>query len=167
MKKLWFVLVFSVAFISGCTPKYGIASAKAYVRENVAGTIQVDRNGVPKNSGVSRTHLIYIETVADKPQPVWSNVWIDGKPFNITPVEIKATSQNIGKTNDDKDVIISSKNGHQLWQLTVGTTSTQFPDSSLNEKIKQYPIVLTGLWREKPFTYPISKELQLATSFAQ
>ena len=167
MKKIWYILVFSMVFLVNCSSKYGIASAKAFVRENVAGTLQVDRNGVPKNSGVSKTHLIYVETVPDKPLPVWNTVWIEGKPFNITPIEVKATSQNIGKTADEQDVIVGSKNGHQLWQLMVSSASKQFPDSSLLDKIKQNPVVITGMWKDKPFSYTISKELQLTTTFAQ
>lgn len=154
--------------ICSCSHKYGIEKAQAYVRESVTGTIQVDENGRPRNSGVYKTHLIYIETAADQPSPEWDMAWINGQPYTIKPVEVTQTGMSIGQSKDNKEVVLNPQPGNKMWQLVLSPNPISVPqDSVLKEDYQKNPIVLTGKWKDKNFKYKISKEEQLAAQIGQ
>jgi hypothetical protein len=162
-----FFLSLTVGIFS-CSHKYGIEKAQAYERESVSGTIQVDENGRPRNSGVYKTHLIYIETAADQPSPEWDLAWINGQPYTVKPVEVAQNGISIGQSKDNKEVILNSQPGNKLWQLVLSPNPVTVPqDSTIKENFQKTPIVLTGKWKNKKFKYKISKEEQLATQYGQ
>jgi len=160
-------LLFPLFFLCiSCASKFGITKAQAFTRENVTGTIQVDDNGRPGNSGIYKNYIIYIETKADTLLPKFETAWIEGKGYFIKPIEVK-NELRLGKTKDDKEVVMNAGNGKKLWQLVLSPNAPVLPDSSLTEKMKKDPIVLTGEWKNKPFEYSIKKVQELETSFGQ
>ena len=161
------IIFASIILAGGCTPKYGISNAQAFVRESISGTVRVDKNGRPVNSAVSKTHLIYIETIAGDPLPQWEQAWVDGKSYAVKPVDVKDANQTIGKTADEKEISVIARPGNQLWQLMLTPQAGQTPDAALKEKMQNNAIVLTGKWKDKPFQYKIEKEKQLATLHMQ
>src|SRR5689334_5339631 len=102
MKRLFSCLFFSFALF-GCVRKYGIQKAQSYVRESVAGTVQTNNNGRPINSGISKAHLIYVETVTGSMAPEWKMAWVEGQPYSIRAVEVQPGTV-IGTTKDNKNV---------------------------------------------------------------
>jgi hypothetical protein len=153
-------LVISVLFFISCS-RHGIAESKAYVRQLIAGTVRSNDNGKQMNSGVSKEYLIYIETDISKPPIHWETAWIEQKPYSIRPVEIVIPNQVIGKTTDGKEVVMNAKKGNRLWQLVLIPTDRSKEDSELRIKINKAKILLIGSWKNKPFTYKVSKEYEL------
>lgn len=162
MKRIFFFFL-SSALLVNCSSQYGIIKAQAFVQNSIAGTIRVDENGRPMNSGITTQHLIYVETKTKKPLPKWETAWVEQKPYSIQAVEVTTINQVIGKTKDGKDVLVGASDGHQLWQLVLTPASAVAKDSVLKEKIMKNVIVLTGTWKNKSFTYQITKEQQLQT----
>jgi hypothetical protein len=126
----------------------------------MAGTIRTDDNGKPVNSGITFHHLLFVETDSLKGSPVWEMAWIDQTPYSIQPVKIN-TSQVIGETIGGGDVRITVTKGNQLWQLMLSSKKDSIRSPDLQEKIKKSKILLSGTWKDKPFTYKISKEREL------
>ncbi|MBO9683236.1 MAG: hypothetical protein J7502_11310, partial [Flavisolibacter sp.] len=56
---------------------------------------------------------------------------------------------------------LSVKKGHELWQLVLSPKEDSVEDADLQEKIRKSKILLAGTWKNKPFTYKISKEKEL------
>ena len=159
--------VFSILCVS-CSHKYGIVKSKAFVREQVAGTIQTDDNGRPKSSGVSKVHLIYVETATDKEAPAFSTAWVDGKAYEVRPVEVKQDSLQIGTAKDDDEpVIIHATEGNTLWQLVLLPKTDVVPDSTIVKVIQNNPVVLTGKWNGESFRYKIKKVERLSPAFGK
>ena len=167
MNTRYAIIFASIILAGGCTPKYGISNAQAFVRESISGTVKVDNNGRPVNSAVSKTHLIYIETWPNEIMPQWEQAWVDGKAYAIKTVQVKDANQTIGKTADDKEVSVIARPGNLLWQLVLTPQPALTPDAALKEKMQNNAIVLTGKWKDKPFQYQIQKEQQLATVHMQ
>ena len=163
MKRLFSCLFFSFMLLS-CTPKYGIQKPQSFVRESVAGTVQTNNNGRPIESGVSKTHLIYVETVKGAMAPEWNIAWVDGKPYTIRAAEVQPGTV-IGTTKDHKDMQVHAKSENQLWQLVLFPPPSGFADSTL--KNNSAPIVLTGKWNGKDFRYAINKEQELEMQMGQ
>jgi hypothetical protein len=161
------IIFATIILAGGCTPKYGISNAQAFVRESVSGTVKVDNNGRPVNSAVSKTHLIYVETSPSEPLPQWEQAWVDGKGYSIKTVQVLNANQTIGKTADDKEVSVIARPGNQLWQLVLSPQTELTPDAAMKEKMQANAIVLTGKWKDKQFEYKIEKEQPLATIHMQ
>lgn len=106
-------------------------------------------------------HLLFVETDSSKGLPELGMAWIDQKPYSIRPVKINDYKEIVGKTMEGEDVSISVKKGHQLWQLVLSPKQDSVDDADLQEKIKKSKILLSGVWKDKPFTYKISKEKEL------
>lgn len=159
MKKI-FLPVFIMLFFTSCS-RHGILKSYAYVRKSVAGTIRVDDNGRPMNSGITTEHLLFVETDSSKGLPQWGTAWIDQTPYSIQPVQIKNPKQVIGKTGDGKEVSFDVKRGHQLWQLVLLPKKDSVVDTELQENIRNSKILLSGRWKDKAFTHKISKENEL------
>jgi len=156
MKQALAALISLVFFIS-CS-RHGIVGSQAYVRESIAGTVRVDDNGKQLNSGVSKQHLIYIETKGSGPLPTWQTAWIDQQPYSVQAVEITNPDQVIGKTPEGNDAVVHAKPGNKLWQLVVTPKQEAVEDAALQTKINESKIVLVGTWKDKPFSYTISEE---------
>ena len=154
-------LLFIVQLFASCSSQNGISKAKAYVRQKIAGTIPVDDNGRPRQSGVSEEHLVFVETDSAKPAPVFATAWVKQKPYAVRPVQIPQPAQPIGKTTAGKEIILAPKAGHTLWQLVLMPTNESTAKASLTEKILQNQFVLTGTWQGKDFVYAFNKEERL------
>jgi len=152
--KIFKTIPLLVLVLSCCSPKYGIVKARAFVQQSVAGTIRVDMNGRPMESGVRTQHFIYVETDAEN-TPEWESASIGDKMFTIQAIKV-SREQNVGKTMDGKKVVLNAQPNHQLWQLVL--TPSNADDTKLNE-----PIVLKGRWKNKPFSFTISNEERLQT----
>lgn len=163
MKRLFSCLFFPFLLI-GCIPKYGIKNAQSYVRESIAGTVQTNNNGRPVTSGISKTHLIYVETVTGGMAPEWKIAWVEGQPYTIRAVEVQPGTV-IGTNKNNKDIQVHAKSENQLWQLVLFPPPAAYADSTL--KNTSAPIVLTGRWNGKEFRYTINKEQELATLIGQ
>lgn len=151
----------SFILLASCSSKYGIVKAEAYSRKIIGGTIKVDRNGNPANSGISQQYLIYVETDTLKPFPEWKTVWVDQQAYSARPAEINS-NQVIGKTMEGQDVVLNARPGNRIWQLVLSPYKDSIAtESSLRRKIEKYPVVITGVWHNKPFAYKISREKQL------
>ena len=160
--KIFALAVSTIFFFASCSNKYGITKASAFVRKSIAGTVRVDENGRQLNSGIAEQHLLFVETDSSKTLPQWETAWIKQQPYSIQPIEIKQAQQIIGKTNDEKEVMLRRKKGHQLWQLVLMPLGErEINDPSLKTEIDENNIVVTGTWKNKPFGYVISKEEQL------
>ena len=156
MKIIPFVLL--LFMLGACSSKYGISKAKAYVQETVGGTVKVDHEGRPGSSGVSKRHLIYVETDSTRGMPEWETVWVEKKPYGVRPVEVM-NGQVIGKDADGSDIRLTVKNGHKLWQLVLlPKTPDTVADPQLQDKIETTLIVITGTWKDKSFAYRIKEE---------
>lgn len=153
--KIFKTIPLLVLVLSCCSPKYGIVKARAFVQQSVAGTIRVDMNGRPMESGVTTHHLIYVETSAEN-TPEWKSASIGDKTFSIQAVKV-SPNQNIGKTMEGKELVLNAQPNHQLWQLVL-TPANSDDDTKLNQ-----PIVLKGKWKNKPFSFTISNEERLQT----
>jgi len=159
MKTTLLLVLVLVLFVS-CS-RHGIVKTYAYARKSVAGTVRTDNNGKQINSGITVQHLLFIETDSSKGSPGWGTTWIDGSPFSVQPVKISNHKQVIGKTMEGQEVSIAVKKGHELWQLMLSPKQDSLVDIDLQQKIKQAKILLSGTWKDKPFTYKISKEEEL------
>ena len=160
-------LFFSFLLLSSsCSSQYGITKAKAYVRGNVAGTIRTKDNGQPQSSGISITHLIYIETHANQPQPEWKSAWVEGRVYSIRPVEVKQ-EVHLGQTKKGEEVLLKPEPDKQLWQLVLFPAQPAVPDSTVVKAIQKNLVVLTGLWKNKPFHFAIKKIQPLESIFGQ
>jgi hypothetical protein len=167
MKSNLIVFLF-LTLVSSCASRYGISNAKAYVQKAVAGTIRADDNGRPMTRGVSEHRLIFIETDTSRATPQFSAAWVKERPFSVQPVPVNRAQQSIGQTPDGKEVILSAKEGHQLWQLLLTPKDgLKADDATLQEKIRNNAVVLTGKWKNKEFTYTIPNEEQLQMIFYQ
>jgi hypothetical protein len=160
-----FVLL--LLFFSNCTLKYGIKRSYAFSRESVAGTVPVDQDNHPLSSGVSRMHLIYIETAKDAPPPVWQNAWTGKEVYSIQAIEIKEPQLDLGKSKSGKDIVIKRKEGRRLWQLMLTLVTGRSPGPALSELIQKNAIVLTGTWKDQEITYTISREEELPKLFME
>ena len=158
MKKIFLPVIIMLLFTS-CS-RHGIVKSYAYVRKSVAGTIRVDDNGRPLNSGITTEHLLFVETDSSKGWPQWGTAWIDQIAYSIQPVQINQ-QQVIGKTTDGKEVSFNVKRRHQLWQLVLSPKKDSVVDAELQEKIRNSKILLSGIWKDEPFTHKISKENEL------
>lgn len=159
MKKIFFSALV-LLFFTSCS-RHGIIKSYAYSRKSVAGTVRADDNGRQINSGITIQHLLFVETDSSKGLPEWNAAWIDQKPYSIRPVKINHRNQVIGKTMDGHEVNLSVKKGHELWQLVLSPKEDSVEDADLQEKIRKSKILLSGTWKNKPFTYKISKEKEL------
>ncbi|MCW3073301.1 MAG: hypothetical protein JWP69_370 [Flaviaesturariibacter sp.] len=157
MKKVVQILPFAFflfLMVSACSPKYGIYSAKAYLRESNRGTQQVNDNNLPAGSTRLRENLLYIETAMEKP-PVFTTAWIDQKAYTVQAVKAQP-NVTIGTTKDsNQEVSITVKEGNQLWQLLLTENHTASLDTAARTVVEKHPIVLTGIWKEKSFVYPV------------
>lgn len=158
MKKIYLSILLLVFLIS-CS-RNGIVKTYSYVKKSVPGTVRVDDNGRPVNSGITFHHLLFVETDSLKGSPEWGMAWIDQNSYSVQPVKIN-TNQVIGKTMEGQDVRIGAKKGNQLWQLVLSAKIDSAKSPDLAEKIKKSKILLSGTWKDKPFTYKISKEREL------
>jgi hypothetical protein len=153
-----------VIFLASCSSKYGITSVEAYKQKSVAGTIRVDRDGNPAGSGITRQHLLYVETDTSRPLPTWGTVWVEHQAFSVQPVEITQLGQVIGKNKEGKEVVIGPKPGNRMWQLLLSPKNDSVSENSaLKRKIGKNPVVITGTWKNKAFAYKITKEEELET----
>jgi hypothetical protein len=159
MKKILLSVLVLLFFVS-CS-RHGIIKSYAFARKSVAGTVRADDNGRQINSGITMQHLLFVETDSSKGLPELGMAWIDQKPYSIRPVKINDYKEIVGKTMEGEDVSISVKKGHQLWQLVLSPKQDSVDDADLQEKIKKSKILLSGVWKDKPFTYKISKEKEL------
>ena len=151
------------SFWLSCSPKYGIAGAKTFVRESVAGTIRADDNGRPVESGIRREHLLFIETDTTRARPQLDHAWVHQKSFSVQWVEMRPPFYPIGETTDGKQVILTPKSGNRLWQLVLTPApEATVSDSSRKAKIAREPILLTGVWEEKNFSYSMPEPKPLA-----
>jgi hypothetical protein len=159
MKTTLFSVLIMMLFAS-CS-RHGIVKTYAYARKLIAGTVRADDNGRQINSGITVQHLLFIETDSSKGSADWGTTWIDGSPFSVRPVKINHHQQVIGKTMEGEEVSIAIKKGHELWQLMLSPEQDSLVDIDLQQKIKKAKILLSGTWKDKPFTYKISKEDEL------
>jgi hypothetical protein len=159
MKKI-VLSVLVLLFCASCS-RHGIVKSYAYTRKSVAGTVRADDNGRQVNSGITVQHLLFVETDSVKGLPQWTGAWIDQKPYSIQPVKINTDNQMIGRTMDGEDVHIMVKSGRQLWQLVLTPKQDSVENADLQRKISKAKILLSGTWRDKPFTHKISKEKEL------
>lgn len=162
---LLFVVPF-LLFSASCASQYGIVKARAFERAQVAGTIRADDQGRPQSSGISKAHLIYIETRDGQPLPEWETAWVEGQPFAIRPVEVKQ-EVHLGQTKEGKEVVVNARPHQQLWQLVLLPAPSAVPDSKIKKDIRQNPVVLTGSWKNKPFHYGIHEVQSLESIFGQ
>ena len=161
--KTVFLSFLLASFLLSCSPKYGIAGARSFVRESVAGTIRADDNGRPMETGIRREHLLFIETDTARARPQVGHAWIDQKGFSVQLAEMRPPFYPIGQTADGKRVTITPKNGNQLWQLVLTPApGASVADSAVQGKIAGAPIVLTGTWEEKKFAYTMPSAKPLA-----
>src|SRR4051812_48718819 len=130
------IIFASIIMTGGCTPKYGISNAQAFVRESISGTVKVDNNGRPVNNAASKTHLIYIETSPNEILPQWEQAWADGKAYSIKTVQVVNANQTIGKTTDNKDVSVIARPGNLLWQLVLTPQPQITPDAAMKDKMQ-------------------------------
>jgi hypothetical protein len=162
-----FVLAFFLLLpFSHCLAQYGITKASVYVRENIAGTLRVDNQGKPKNSGKFKTYLIYVETDANQPLPEWRHAWVEGQDHSIRPVEVKQ-DLSLGKTEKEQEVMLKIRPHKRLWQLVLSPVPSTPPNSTVAKAIRDNPVVLTGEWKDKPFYYTIKKIQPLESTFGQ
>ena len=153
-------LIISVLFFISCS-HYGIVESKVYVRQSRSGTIRTNDNRKAISSGAGKEYLIYVETDSSKPSIQWETAWIEQKPYSIRPIEITNPNQVIGKSGDGKEVVMNAKKGNRLWQLVLMPSTTSITDADLQQKIGNAKILLTGSWKDKEFTYKISKDYEL------
>jgi hypothetical protein len=125
----------------------------------------VDDQDKPKNSGIIQTYLIYVETDANQPLPVWKHAWVEGQGYAIRPVEVKQ-DMTLGKTKKEQEVVLKIQPHKRLWQLVLSPAPSS-PDSTVAKAVKGYPVVLTGQWKNKPFHYTIKKIQPLESTFGQ
>ncbi len=157
-----FFLALLAGTISGCSHNYGIYKTHAFFRTNIAGIVRADDNNKTLNSGVSKEHLIYLESSPLKGQPSIESVLIDAQSYKAQPVEVQGGSISLGKLkNEEKEISIQAAPGNQLWQLVLSPSKTS-ADSLKNNNHEAGMVVLKGMWNEKPFTYKIKKQQQLA-----
>lgn len=140
--------------------RHGIVKTYAYDRKSVAGTVRADDNGRQINSGITIQHLLFVETDSSRGMPVWGTTWVDGSPYSVQPVKIN-NNQVIGKTMEGEEVSIAIKKGHELWQLILSPKKDSVVDADLEQKIMTSKILLLGRWKNKPFSYKISKAKEL------
>jgi len=124
------------------------------------GIVRSDDNGKQTSPGITIQHLLFVETDSSKGLPLWTMAWIDQQPYSIRPMKMDSHVNTIGKTMTGEDVAISVKNGNELWQLVLSPKQDSTEDQNL-KKIKKSKILLLGTWKNKPFSYKISKEEQL------
>jgi hypothetical protein len=159
MKKI-LLSALGLLFLISCS-RHGVIKSYAYVRKSVAGTVRADDNGRQISSGININHLLFVETDSLRGLPEWKMAWIDQISYSIKPVKINGYNYILGKTTDGQDARIPVKRGHQLWQLVLSPKQDSVTDADLQEKIKKSKILLTGTWKNKPFTHRISKEKEL------
>ena len=124
------------------------------------GIVRSDDNGKQTSPGITIQHLLFIETDSSKGLPLWTTAWIDQQPYSIRPMKMDNSNITIGKTMSGEDVAISVKKGNELWQLVLSPKQDSTEGQNL-KKIKKSKILLLGTWKNKPFSYKISKEEQL------
>jgi hypothetical protein len=147
--------------LSGCAQKFGIAHAKAFVRESHRGTQRVDDNNQSMGAELIRENIIFVETAAGKPAPAFKLAWVDGKPYSVNTIAAEPATV-FGKMKDeDREASMAVAEGNKLWQLVLSESPSTRADSSISAAIRSNPVVLTGTWKGKPFTYKISKRSQL------
>jgi hypothetical protein len=162
-----FVIFLSAIVIAfdACSQKFNIVKADAFNRNSIAGTIAVDENNRARSSGVTATHLIFVETKSNQPAPQWDTVWIDEKAYLVQPVEITQPELRLGKTKDtNREVVLKANAGNKLWQLMITSQGAVTPKPA--KKLKG-AVVLTGKFNQKPFMYSIEQEQPLKTDFNQ
>lgn len=157
MKKGRILLAGIIVMCCGCAHRYGIINPNVYVREQVAGTMQVSDEGRPLSNPVSKVYLIYVETAAENSLPQLQNAWIDGKAFSIRPVAIKQDSVLLGLDSNNNTVVVKPARNHQLWQLVLVPNTNEAPNATVEKAMQQAPVVLTGLWKQDSFAYKIKK----------
>ena len=126
----------------------------------MAGMVRSDDNGRQTSPGITTQHLLFVETDSSKGRPLWTKAWIYQQPYSIQPVKMDSPNNIIGKTMSGEDVAIRVKKGNELWQLVLSPKKDSTEDQDL-EKIKKSKILLFGTWKNKPFSYKISKDEQL------
>jgi len=165
MKKTAPVLFFSLLLlICFCTKaqSYNIVKSQAFYRTRTAGNIAVDENGHPVSSGVSTDFLIYIETKGTT-LPQWETAYIDGLPYSIRTAEVTSTPVKLGSLKGQNEPITITKGPNtQLWQLLL---SPQHTESRQTGKVNT--LTLSGEFRNKKFTYRITRVQELAKRFNQ
>jgi hypothetical protein len=151
----------SLLALISCRPSYGISTSLSFERETISGTIPVDDKDVPISNGVTKNYLLFIQTANNKPVPEWTVAWVNGKPFEIRPAEVKE-DRLIGKMRDSgEDVWLRTKNGKQWWQLVL-FPGKELTDSSLTAAIKDHKVLLCGRWKDKAFHYGVDQFEPLA-----
>jgi hypothetical protein len=160
-------LLFYLFILSySCPAQYGITKASVYTKENIAGTIRVDDQGKPKNSGIFKTYLIYVETDASQPLPKWEHAWVEGGGYAIRPVEV-TQDLALGNTEKEQEVRLKVRSHKRLWQLVLSPAPFFPPDSTVAKAVRDNPVVLTGRWKNKPFHFTIKKIQPLGSTFGQ
>jgi hypothetical protein len=153
------ILCLFLLFFASCS-RHGIIKSYAYKRQSMAGMVRSDDNGRQTNTGITIQHLLFVETDSSKGPPLWTTAWIYQQPYSIQPVKMNSPNNIIGKTMSGEDVAIRIKKGNELWQLVLSTKRDSTEDQNI-QKIKKSKILLLGTWKNKPFSYKISKEEQL------
>jgi hypothetical protein len=157
MKKI-LVPALVLLFLISCS-RHGVIRSYAYVRKSVAGTVRADDNARQMSPAITTEHLLFVETDSSKGLPQWKTAWVDQKPYSVQTVKIN--NKVIGRTIEGANVNFNVKEGHQLWQLLLSPKQDSVTSTDLQEKIKKSKILLSGLWKNKPFTHKISKEKEL------
>jgi hypothetical protein len=167
--KLNFVFFLSIIVVgySACSQKFNIVKAHAFTRSSIPGTVQVDEYNRERNPGSKAVHLIFVETKANQPAPVWDTAWINGQAYLVKPIEITQPELRLGKTRDtDQEVVLTTKPGNKLWQLMI-TSERPVATKPAGDITPGKAVTLTGKWKQKTFVYPIAKEQPLETQFNQ
>jgi hypothetical protein len=162
--KIIIPLVFISLFVLLCfcshAQPYNIIKAQAFFRASTAGNIFVDENGNPRNKGVTKDYLIYIETKGTT-LPQWETAYIDGLPYSIRTVEVTTTPVKLGPLKGKKEAVTVNKSpGNRLWQLAFTPQQTEMVQTASTQAI-----TLSGTFRNKSFNYRITKIQELAKRF--
>jgi hypothetical protein len=168
MKQIISLLIFgSLFFFNNCSmaQQYGVVKTHAYVRNGIAGAVQADDNGVPKNSGVNREYLIFVETANTTVLPEWQMAFVNGSPFTVRSVDVSNNTLDLGTLKGGgKRVIIKKSPKNKIWQLMLRPTDAGI-DAAKSPGTN--PIILNGTWKKKNFTYKMSKLQELDPQFYQ
>ena len=166
MKQIISLLIFgTLFFFINCSmaQRYGILKSHAYVRNGIAGAVQADDNGIPKNSGVNREYLLFVETPADAVLPEWQSAFVNGDPYTVKAIDVSNNTLDLGTLKGGgKPVVIKKSAQNKIWQLMIRPSSEQV---SKAEKDGGSPILLNGLWKKKSFTYKMPRLQELDPQF--
>jgi hypothetical protein len=169
MKKIRLALLLQIlcllaAVAVNAQVKNNITKFYGYIRETIAGNIQVDENRNPINSGVDHLQYFYAETTG-KFLPQWNTIYTRFGAFAIQATEVDSSKMVIGVIkNNNKTATIIRKRGNRLWQLNLVPIKAGTP-ANIAALLKKNDAVVLTQFGNKQFMHTIAKEIELEPLF--